>query len=341
MHGSTAEPEVVQESTDEHDQNPSSNIIPVQDAEQPEPGITLPDIVEVALALDMNITNRRKRNSDAIIPIHDRNQLSTQERALVALTAKQMLWDKANKRQRITIAEAACKYNCYYLGYKAVHGTTMVASWIQKFDNIAFADPSSIFQSNHKGSMSPLRELEARRPQYVLQLFRLAVDVTGPQASFEELATTMTDLAENDEHFTFQKDVLRQWFKARGGKLRSGRLAKPVLTEDHMRRRLEWAQEMLQRVNDIVVHIDEKWFYSSSQRNKYKDMGDQLGEVAGSGSLSVRRTVSRNNPSKVMFMGAVGRPDDEHGFDGKVDIIRVSQLKRVRVRSYRQRFSFD
>jgi hypothetical protein len=112
MHGSTAEPEVVRESTDD----PSSHIIPVQDAEQPEPGITFPDIVEAALTLDMNITNRRKRNSDAIIPLHNRNQLSPQDRALVALTTTQMLWDRANKRQSITIAEAACKYKLLLLG---------------------------------------------------------------------------------------------------------------------------------------------------------------------------------------------------------------------------------
>jgi hypothetical protein len=60
MPGSTAEPDVVRESTDIHDQNPSSHNVPVQNSDQPEPGITLPDIVEVAIALDMNITNRRK-----------------------------------------------------------------------------------------------------------------------------------------------------------------------------------------------------------------------------------------------------------------------------------------
>jgi hypothetical protein len=84
-------------------------------------------------------------------------------------------------------------------------------------------------------------------------------------AKMKELSTM--DEAPNvpGEAFPFTTSGVYRWFKARGGKERSGRLEKPVLTEEHIRKRIDWASNMTGEMeNKIIVHLDEKWFYYCS-----------------------------------------------------------------------------
>ena len=62
-----------------------------------------------------------------------------------------------------------------------------------------------------------------------------------------------------------------RWFKKQGGKEKSSYLEKPYLTEERKQDRMEWATTMkgLLTNNQIIVHLDEKSFYTTSHRCTY------------------------------------------------------------------------
>ena len=65
---------------------------------------------------------------------------------------------------------------------------------------------------------------------------------------------------------------LHRFFKLNKGKELSP-LEKPLLKKEKRLKRLEWAIEMkkmLENKNFYMVHLDEKWFYTTSRRKKIK-----------------------------------------------------------------------
>jgi hypothetical protein len=304
----------------------------------------LPEIVTVASQLDFTAIPRRKRSGDGIIPLHDGRQLQPKHRRIVVDNLSRMGYDCASPDQRKQIKRAALNLVCYDFGFRRpACGITRVLNWEESQGKMMISDQSLMYETNHKGRTSLIADLEMQQPQYVITLFREAVKLIGATASFHELALKMNELSrDREEPFEFNRKSLAQWFRRLGGKERSGRLEKPVLTQEHMEKRVEWAQTMQTNMADkVIVHLDEKWFYCNTRRKKYKDLGLQHGEEAGADELPIRRVVSRQHPTKVMFMGIIAKPNMEHGFDGKVDIIRISKSKEIKQTSYRQMFVID
>ena len=88
--------------------------------------------------------------------------------------------------------------------------------------------------------------------------------------------------------------------------------------------RLYWAEKILDGINpplipqppfdverdsetEIVVHIDEKWFYDRKPRTVWVQKGKPAPAI---------RVPSKTVPHKVMFLGAVAKPILQHKFDG-------------------------
>ena len=88
-----------------------------------------------------------------------------------------------------------------------------------------------------------------------------------------------------------------------------------------------------------MVHLDKKWFYTTSRRRKLKYL--PLGPHEEEGTVTLRRSkiFSRRFPCKVMFMGAVAPPNPEHDFDGRIFLQRVAVEKEYARQTYTQRFS--
>jgi hypothetical protein len=80
----------------------------------------------------------------------------------------------------------------------------------------------------------------------------------------------------------------------------------------------------LNYTDKIVLCLDEKWFYPFSRRKNYKILPRQDGEAEDEDKVHYRTVVSRRNVSKVMYMGVVGKPVPEKGYDGKVFLKRIS-----------------
>ncbi len=67
-----------------------------------------------------------------------------------------------------------------------------------------------------------------------------------------------------------------------------------------------------------ILYIDEKWFSTHSHRRCLKHLPWEDFEPVGCDKLKVRIVISRRHALRVMFIEAVGEPEQEHGFDGKI-----------------------
>ena len=122
-----------------------------------------------------------------------------------------------------------------------------------------------------------------------------------------------------------KKSTLHRWFK-KGLLRRHSSTLKPLLTEQNKRDRLQWCLSMLDprtlphepkfRAMQNIIHMDEKWFNTTSKYTKYYMLP---------GEDDPHRTVqNKNRIGKVMFLSALGRPiyDDAGNciFDGKIGL---------------------
>ena len=122
-----------------------------------------------------------------------------------------------------------------------------------------------------------------------------------------------------------KKSTLHKWFKE-GLLRRHSSTLKPLLTEDNKKDRLRWCVSMLDRRTlphepkfmDMynIIHMDEKWFNTTSKYMKYYMLPEEEDPH--------RIVHNKNRIGKVMFLSAVGRPiyDDAGNciFDGKLGV---------------------
>lgn len=124
---------------------------------------------------------------------------------------------------------------------------------------------------------------------------------------------------------------------------------RPLLTQERKEHRVEWANRRLQQLiaDDEVFYcfLDEKWFYCRNRRKKVKFLPPQPGEKSyhiDEMNKSVLRVISRRFPTKVMYMGVVSKPDPAHNFDGKIELLRVSEEREYKRNAYLENaFSHD
>ena len=90
-----------------------------------------------------------------------------------------------------------------------------------------------------------------------------------------------------------------------------------------------------------VAFLDEKWFYTTSRRRTMKVLPMVAGfedemQIPTYNRPKIR---SRRYPVKVMYLGVVACPLDEHDFDGRIFLKRVSRRRKVTRASRNSRFS--
>lgn len=78
---------------------------------------------------------------------------------------------------------------------------------------------------------------------------------------------------------------------------------KPLLTEANKQARINWVKSQVEedgRFNDMMDHIDEKWFYITVENERYI--------IVEGESIPQRQCKSKRYITKVMFLAAFARP---------------------------------
>jgi len=103
----------------------------------------------------------------------------------------------------------------------------------------------------------------------------------------------------------------------------------PLLTLAHEKKRLEWVERLMVQqqerarlgaTDDVLVHIDEKWFFSMHVRHVW------TAPIAKAPALTA---ASRTHLVKEMLLAAVARPIPARGFDGAIGLWPVVALKQA------------
>ena len=229
-------------------------------------------------------------------------------------------------------------------GYKTVVGSASIHKWLLDFKkSLTLGGTQHVAQAKHKGKTSYMDCVEERDPSYLHRMYRYATNILGDSATFEEIARLMAEKSSaEDAHETLELNRRKvwRWFKKQGRKEKSSYLEKPYLTEERKQDRMEWATTMQRLLtnNQIIVHLDEKWFYTTSRRCTYKYLPRAGFEAEGVDCIHVRKVICRRHPAKCMLMAAVTKPIQEHNFDGKIYIKRVAIQKTLTRASYSKCF---
>ena len=152
-----------------------------------------------------------------------------------------------------------------------------------------------------------------------------------------------SDTYEDRPTLSLHRLQLMHWFNVKGGKERSA-IEKPLDTPELIKSRLEWVRkwyDILTNPNEVVTYLDEKWFYTTNRRRKIKTLPPGVHEEVGDDEVPQPKIRSRRFPVKSMFLGVVGRPNEEHNFDGKILLKRVSEEVEMKQNSTNQNFTDD
>jgi transposase len=108
------------------------------------------------------------------------------------------------------------------------------------------------------------------------------------------------------------------------------RQVRPFLKPHHMQARMAWAKEWkdfdFERDDTVVLHLDEKWFYAFSARGKVAYLPPGV-------DPKPYYALSKTHIPHVMFLGVVGAPREEHGFDGKIGLYHVGEEYEAKITS--------
>ena len=320
--------------------------------------------ISFALALDLDRRPRMNREGTSVVAVHSRKQATETEKMMALFTAKRWGWkDPAiHCKKRKRIARAACRQVAYDYGYATELSSSMLPQWEGRL-HVAIdtglgteVDPSSSLSSSsspnplsprHCGKQSYCEMIETQHPGYLRELFRYAQRTKGAKATFKELADTMNlkSEIEGELRSTLSLHSLQvyKWFRQQGGKEHSAK-EKPLDTDVHRRNRLQWVRtwwDLLTNASAPVAFLDEKWFYVTNRRRKIKRLPLGQGEAPGMDFIPSPKLLSRRFPVKAMFMGVVGNPIPERGFDGRIFLERISKDEVVTKKMSHQRFSDD
>ena len=214
-----------------------------------------------------------------LIVIHSRKLASERERHMAIHTATLWGWldPCLTQKKRSRIARAACTQIAYDFGYSAPLAHARLPAWYGSINAaISLGENDDPVSPSQCGSNTYVSQIELKHPGYIRELFRYANVTKGCLASFEDLADIMNLKSgapgETRATLSISRRQLADWFRSQGGKEISP-IEKPLLTDEHKRRRLQWAHAnwtLLSNTNSNVCFLDEKWFYTTSRRNKLK-----------------------------------------------------------------------
>jgi hypothetical protein len=242
---------------DEEENNMDAMVMEIEEQQQ--------NLINYALTLDVIGTrdNRPKRNAPGVTSLHNRRQLNPDERALVCFHVVYLMgWKKEmTKARKLLLQEAALTVVCYDRGYKKVIGATQVDCWIKNIEeSIGTSEVSNVLASKNKGKTSYTDVITAMHPTYLHDMWHQSTRILGDAATFQEIATQINlQSAVLHDRPTLQLDKYKlwRWFKKNKGR----KVSRPLLTEVHKERRLTYAQEMLERIEEeeeITFYKDEK-----------------------------------------------------------------------------------
>jgi len=95
-----------------------------------------------------------------------------------------------------------------------------------------------------------------------------------------------------------------------------------------MEKRLAWANALLEdgeqpysEADVVYIHVDKKWFFTTLRNRRFwVAPGEKTPSIA---------VASKSHITKVMFLGAVARPVQAHGFDGRIGLYPVAEQTRA------------
>ena len=115
----------------------------------------------------------------------------------------------------------------------------------KSINNVEVTDPLS---PSFCGSKKHVDVIETEHTGHLHELFRCAQSMSGPLASFFELATIMNEKSaspgEDRKTLSSSKWQLQRWFKNQGGEKKSS-IGKPLLTDEHKTERVEQARQVV------------------------------------------------------------------------------------------------
>ena len=105
----------------------------------------------------------------------------------------------------------------------------------------------------------------------------------------------------------------------------------PLLTDNHKAARLEWSRKQLAKPlcdrwgndDEVVVWLDEKWFYIAPLKRQWVSMDGKTTQVA-------LKTKSKTQMTKVMFLCAVARPNAAKGFSGRICCLPIVEERAAK-----------
>jgi hypothetical protein len=183
-------------------------------------------------------------------------------------------------------------------------------------------------------------------------MYRAAVKQEGPEAPWRDIAKAMNSCSEeqqvvnaNTPILTMNRNSVHRWFKKNNGKTKKQSYW-PILSPERKEKRKEWATFWLDKIQHArdsgvplyIAFLDEKWFYIYSRRKRAKILPPGLGETEEDSFLPTIRVASRQHAEKVMLLGMISKPEKEHAFDGKIELLRVCQLEPSQRASYNRHF---
>ena len=310
------------------------------------------DFINDALSLDLRMFPRPNRNDPTkLIPIKETNVANQCTKLIVLITAEK--WGlnipTLKYKERMRIARAASRLIAYDNGFISEFSVTSILRWDKEVLRKVKDGVGTNLITNHIRHVPKkyVDIIEERHPGYLHYLYRKAIKLKGPKASFLQLSVAMNNISnitsETRTPLTLHRLQLNRWFWKNGGTEKSG-LEKPLDLEKHKLLRKDWVMKwygLLASPFAPVCYIDEKWFYRTNRRRKIKILPLGKHEESGDDAYSHPKMLSRRFPIKSMFMGVVGRPVAHRQFDGKFFLERVSKTKYITMCTAHTNFSDD
>ena len=325
--------------------------------------VVLPNIkkqIDDALALNFNTRTdegmRPPRNSNGQpIKITFRKRPTVEMRLKIVVVALSLGWSVLlNGSQKKKISNAAVNIVAYDNGFLKPSGKKAVSNWFTTLGK-ALKGVSTDFgltflgdQTNF-GKKKYCMKIEDEFPGYLHTIFRKAQNEIGIEANFKNLAAQMNKISTREEYddkptLSLSHYTLHQWFTNNEG-ITKKRISKPVLTPERMELRVEWCKEIKKyliacengEMPFFVCFLDEKWFYTRSNRKKAKYLPKGNNEEDDP-KYPTLRFVSRRHAAKVMYLGVTGCPIPGY-FNGKVLLERVSEKAKYSKSTWSDQFA--
>ena len=304
----------------------------------------------VARTKDYNFQSRPRPNpfhisstsSDKAIPVrHTVQKGRVQERLKWAILSTALSFDTSlvDKPMRDRLFHAIIVEQSYLHGYlKPVYNTAYFTRIWLKFQLKIKTDPTALAEQfcvqGYERKDSYINSLCSRFPQLLHKLFRYSIGILGPDSNAARIIDLMKQRAFGlfpncpmRSNLKLSTRQFRTFFYKFGGKLLRP-TSKPRLTDDHKNGRMKWAKKWKDRIEQsdqevFYCFLDEKWFYCTSRRKKYKILPRAPFETEEEAHVSMPRLRSRRHATKIMCMGIIAKPNPLHNFDGKIYIERV------------------